>query len=885
MTAPGTSPSFWNQPDPFQVDDAEAQLQQELRAIFRVDTQQYLQDYFRLAQQLNPASWVADIQHIYRAVHTIKGGAVTVEADAMLHTAMVLEDLLSDLRYLEKAPDLSDGQLGRMLLEAGDLLTSSLDISATGAQAIAQIQPTVQRILQLHEQIKQRYLPDWNELKQVHQEFAEQGFDLVVLELEMALNTLPPQGDVPEAVKTVAQRTIEQLIQIGQDLQFAAGWTTAIEACQSLTDTPHSEQWRGSWPHYFQVLKDCAKQGGELGDMTLTPALPDSAPVELAIADPIPQDLEVSEPSPAVLAEIEPTVELETLLAPLGAEDSIEAHYAREQEWDSTFDLEDLSLLAAISEAPKGAEAAFVSLAAEEDALLTLFPDAEALETPALAELDELATLEHWLDDTGSTAFDADEVLTEQPLLPLNLELTDLEESTVASPLPVVAAAEQPTPLPTPAAVEPNADQTRSLQVPVPLERLDRSAQSVVETLLAARAVKNSSQKLQLQLSQLSALSQESGQFLARLRQLQDDYALLRTLTDEQDSGHNLPLERYRQGYTTLNRLLENILRMSELGQEVETVRQQAANRLEALDRSVLKLKDGIETSRLVPFRNLGLRSRAIVRDLVNRYHKPAELVVEGEQVELDAGILQQLEPALLHLLRNAYDHGLEDMEARLQQGKPPQGTICITLRWRGNLYRVSIQDDGAGIDAAAIYRLARQKGFTVPQTQTSADLLAILCQPGFSSRSDISEVSGRGVGMDVVAQQIAAVGGKLSLATTPGQGTTFTIEVPAPQLLVPCVLLQVGDRTVALPAEDVLETVLLSSVQVESAADTEVCAWTLTTRNGEAPGFDLAHYWQQALRLEGQGKERSLPETAIAMRTRGSGDGFDDSAPIWFIA
>ena len=103
---------------------------------------------------------------------------------------------------------------------------------------------------------------------------------------------------------------------------------------------------------------------------------------------------------------------------------------------------------------------------------------------------------------------------------------------------------------------------------------------------------------------------------------------------------------------------------------------------------------------------------------------------------------------------------------------------------------------------------------------QTSAELLAVLCQPGFSSQVEISEVSGRGVGMDVVAGQIEALGGKLSLQTEIGQGTTFTVEIPAPQLLVLCVLLQVGDRTVALPTEEILDTVLASSVQVSPVAE-----------------------------------------------------------------
>ena len=160
----------------------------------------------------------------------------------------------------------------------------------------------------------------------------------------------------------------------------------------------------------------------------------------------------------------------------------------------------------------------------------------------------------------------------------------------------------------------------KRIQIPVPLERLDKSAQQVVETLLTARAVTSISTQLQSQLHQLTTLTRENSQFVTRLRQLQDDYALIRNLSDEQQSGNNVTIERYRQGYTTIVRLLENILRLSELGQEIESSTYQSAIRLEALARSILQLKDGIETSRLVPFRNLTLRARAILRDLTNRY-------------------------------------------------------------------------------------------------------------------------------------------------------------------------------------------------------------------------------------------------------------------------
>jgi chemotaxis protein histidine kinase CheA/CheY-like chemotaxis protein len=998
MTTPGTSTYPSNRSA---VEDAEFQFQQELRAMFAVDTQQHLQTYFTLVQQLTAQSWTADIQHIYRAVHTVKGGAVTVDADAMLHAATVLEDLLSDLRYLEQAPPLEDGQLSRILLEAGELLSSSIEISETGEQAIAQVRPTVQRLQTIHEQVKQRYVPDWSELKQVHQEFAEQGLDLVVLELEMALGSMPDQESVPEVAIETARQTVMQLTQIGRDLQFSEGWTVLLQQCETLISQADSSLWHSVWPQMFEGLKACAKQGGELNiepqliqilcspmfrlpeidaiaEVSLSlpelPELPAMSALEMddilniddisdldglddlafdaldmpdafASLDPFAtiseghfkfsdlQDLSrLSEDNAAIqdfldfqlLEEKKKREDLDALISldeanpllnslnDLGGLDNLDGldDLSSLDEIDgleSLGELENLSELNGLeslnnlktlgaSDSLDGLEELDISGDLSDLSILTLGDpnDLSILNLGDLGDLDNLGNLSD-LDSLGDLngldEWDDPELVTFRSEAE-SLDFSNLEP--VLEPLlsPTdIGLFPQNEAIPAPVAVEttpviPEATPSKQVvQIPVPLERLDQSAQQVVETLLSARSVMNSSQKLQSQMTQLNSLTQESAQFVTRLRQLQDDYALLRNLSDEQDSSNNLALERYRQGYSTINRLLENILRMSELGQEIETVNQQAVDRLDQLDRSIVRLKDGIETSRLIPFRNLTLRSKAILRDLTNRYGKPAELAVTGEQVELDAGIVQQLEPLLLHLLRNAYDHGLEPIEERLANGKPMQGKIALSLQRRGNLYRLTLEDDGRGMDSDAIRRQAQEKGFPLTQTRTAAELLAVLCQPGFSSRSTVSEVSGRGVGMDVVAGQIEAMGGKLNLQTRPGQGTSFMLEIPAPQLLVPCVLIQVGDRTIALPTEEILETVLISSIPTRPSETKEsLCTWTLTTSRGEAQGFDLSHYWSNPTQSQGIDKGRSLPDTAICIRTRQE-NGAVNPSDLWLIA
>jgi chemotaxis protein histidine kinase CheA len=1019
-------------PYPSDMDAAEAELQQELREMFAVDTQQQLETFFNTIERLNDRSWQQDIQEMYRAIHTIKGGAVTVAADAMLHAAIVLEDLLSDLRYLEQAPALAGGGLQQILLEAGELLSSTLEITAQGTTAIDRVQPTVKRLTELRERVNELYLAEWDETKQLHQEFAEQGFELVMLELEMELANLPEVGAVPAATIEIASTTIERLAQIGNDIELAPGWLSILAQCTQLIDRPDARLWQKIWFEYFQILKVCIKQSGELTpiDTDILARLQVSTTIEAALdfettlvqseaefdATLVQSELEFD--ATLVQSELdfdsnlvqslgELALDFETTLVQSEAEfdatlvqSELECDLCTEGEQQEVEKLPDLldDFFAESSIEVETLDRATISDRFEEltiDRFETLDDSAtidqcdeieierfEAVTIDSLEISNDLATIDRFetLDDSATIdQFDEIEIEpaefrqinneiddasddlpdlldnffieSDLQLVPLDrspapaedvsIDLRDLlddffpaeEEDSISPDLEELPndniqnieseptqvdrvnaeikdvldnffgaedleVAADPGSIDEPSAALANSQNSaiattetiavpaseaakRNVQIPVPLDRLDKSAQQVVDTLLNARAVANVSTQLQIQLNQLTTLTKESAEYVTRLRQLQDDYALLRNLSDERD-GSNVTLERYRQGYTTINRLLENILRMSELGQEIETATFNNSSRLDALDRSILRLKNGIETSRLIPFRNLTLRAKAILRDLTNRYGKPAELIAHNERIELDAGIVQQLEPVLLHLLRNAYDHGLESPHHREAAGKPAQGTIKVAIERLGNLYRLTVTDDGGGIDRDRIAEIARSKGFSLQQTATDAELLAVLCQPGFSSSSTVTEVSGRGVGMDVVLTQIASIGGKLTLSTQLGRGTEFTIAVPAPQLLVPCILLRVGERTVALPTDEVLETALMSSLVPEFMQDKDLtlCNWALTTSQGRVAGYDLGDYWQSTTAYSGSIRQ-TFPDTAICIRTRQA----DGTPEIWSIA
>ncbi|NJN59823.1 MAG: response regulator [Leptolyngbyaceae cyanobacterium SL_5_9] len=832
---------------------AEAQLQQELRILFIVDTQDCLQRYSHIAKQLHAQSWTQDVRELYRCIHTIKGGAVTVTAEAILKVATVIEDLLSDLRYLDSAPSLADGYLQQTLLETGELLASTLNVSGS-EDAVAQVAPILTRIQVLHEQVRERYLPTWNEQKQLHQEFADQGFDMIVLDLEIALEQAPSQGTVLEMTRTLAQQTLTQLQQVGQDLQFAAGWTQLLNQAQQLFDHPENLVWRSQWPRLFHALKICAKQSGA------------PVPFELNWTD-IPEaaaEWKVEERSPSEVA----NSELTFASSGFDSRAFLDEPEQTDNLTGASHFLDDFNLVE--------------GLIVEEDSLDFLGPAVHqtgiALQDTSDISSDTLNTLDtlHSIDIT----VDLTQVQSSADRLSPSADSTDFTSTDFTAPPPQTTPAEQPQATQTPLRARPaqfsldrSSDLADKIQIPVPLEKLDQSAQYLVETLLTARTARGFYQTLQTQVSQLVALAQEGAQHITHLRQIQDDYALLDNL---RRNAQGPTPERYRQGYTTINRLLETNLRLSELGRETERIVRQTAESLQNLDTNLLRLQDTVEDSRLVPFQNLGFRARAILRDLTTRYGKPAQLVIQGEQIELDVSTARSLEPALLHLIRNAYDHGLETTDQRLAHGKPEQGTISLSLQRRGNTFQLSLQDDGRGMDANAIQTRAKALGLPLTQCQTSAEMLSVICQPGFSSEAEVSELSGRGVGMDVVSAQVARLGGKLSLDTTPGVGTTFNLQFPVPHLLVPCLILQAGDRTFAIPTESIKTTALLDSLNVVLLKETtSVYSRVVEGETESTPALDLLEYWRPNTHA------RSLPDTAVCIHIRPQ----DASHGIWLIA
>jgi two-component system chemotaxis sensor kinase CheA len=199
-----------------------------------------------------------------------------------------------------------------------------------------------------------------------------------------------------------------------------------------------------------------------------------------------------------------------------------------------------------------------------------------------------------------------------------------------------------------------------------------------------------------------------------------------------------------------------------------------------------------------------------LVRDVAHQLGKQVEFRVEGKEIELDRAILDELGDPLMHLLRNAVDHGIESAADRRRNGKKPEGEIVLAAVRERSSVAISITDDGRGIDRLKILDKAKREGIVGTHMESLSDdqLLRVLARPGFSTATAVTNLSGRGVGIDVAMTRIRALGGSIEIRTEPGKGTTFVLRLPVTLAIVRALIAAVGPERYALPLTYVAETV-----------------------------------------------------------------------------
>jgi two-component system chemotaxis sensor kinase CheA len=220
-------------------------------------------------------------------------------------------------------------------------------------------------------------------------------------------------------------------------------------------------------------------------------------------------------------------------------------------------------------------------------------------------------------------------------------------------------------------------------------------------------------------------------------------------------------------------------------------------------------IQEAVMAIRAQPVKPLFQRMSRILREAAEATGKSARLLTFGENTEVDKTVIERLADPLTHMIRNAVDHGLEGPDARRAAGKDGTGTIRLGAAHRSGSVIITIRDDGAGLNRPRILDIARRKGLVAPETDLAdAEIDGLLFLPGFSTASSVSNLSGRGVGLDVVRNAVAALGGRISIASVPGQGTEFTISLPLTLAVMDGMVVSVAGHTMVVPITSILETI-----------------------------------------------------------------------------
>lgn len=264
--------------------------------------------------------------------------------------------------------------------------------------------------------------------------------------------------------------------------------------------------------------------------------------------------------------------------------------------------------------------------------------------------------------------------------------------------------------------------------------------------------------------------------------------------------------------------------RLDDLGENNSDHRHREA--VEYLERITSNLHDAVMKVRMVPIENVFNRFPRVIHDLSRELSKKISLVIEGAETELDRTIIDEIGDPLIHLIRNAADHGIENPQERLRKGKPEQGNIKLKAYHDGNNVVIEVCDDGKGIDIKGVLEKALSKGLVDKKqamTLKENEITSLLFEPGFSTKGQVTDVSGRGVGLDVVKTKIESLGGSIEIKMKKDMGTTFLIRLPLTLAIIQALMVMVGDEKYAIPLSAIKETVIVPIKEIKKVQKNEV--------------------------------------------------------------
>lgn len=282
------------------------------------------------------------------------------------------------------------------------------------------------------------------------------------------------------------------------------------------------------------------------------------------------------------------------------------------------------------------------------------------------------------------------------------------------------------------------------------------------------------------------------------------------------------------------------------LGAEVEgPLAERLQSALAELERNTRELQESVMSIRMLPLSFVFNRFPRVVRDLSAKLHKKVELVIEGGQTEIDKSLIERLVDPLTHLVRNSLDHGIEVPAIRQERGKEQTGILTLRAEQKGGNILISVIDDGGGLNKERILAKAAEKGIELPEQSSDQQIWQIIMMPGFSTAAEITDVSGRGVGMDVVKRNIESMGGRIEIESTPGMGSVFQIRLPLTLAILDGMSVAVAEQLFIIPLVSIIESVQPSKAQLKNIGNQQMLqlrdAYWPIVRLHEVMGIDNA--------------------------------------------
>ena len=380
---------------------------------------------------------------------------------------------------------------------------------------------------------------------------------------------------------------------------------------------------------------------------------------------------------------------------------------------------------------------------------------------------------------------------------------------------------------------KPQAPINNQLSVRVDLERLERMNNLIGELVINRNSLSLQNEQLQLNVGDLTKKFNRFRNITSKLRELSDSLLVeakpqnkISSLDTDFDS---LEMDSYSHLQLLLQDILEEILQLEESVDDIFLFARQSDRTIDLQSQMLGRMRDELMWARMLPLEQILKRFPRIIRELSNQYQKPVNLSSIGTGVLVDKAVLEKLYDPLLHLLRNGFDHGIETPEIRRQQGKPEQGQIEIHAYYQGNQTIIEVRDDGKGLDTQKIASKAIKKGIisaTDAANTPPENLFDLIFEPGFSTAEEVSEISGRGVGMNIVREQIESLKGTITVNSTPGKGSTFILALPLTLTIAKLLVCSLGETAFAFPSGSIEEIIIPLPEQIKTSNDRQFLYW-----------------------------------------------------------